>query len=344
MLLVAFGTRPEWIKIRPLINEIKGAIPYRLLFTGQHTDIVDSSLNNYEYRTLSINQTMSSNRLDSIVCSIMSDIDDHLEGVTHVMVQGDTTTVFGVALACFHRGVKVIHLEAGLRTWDNKQPYPEEFNRQAVSSIADIHLCPTKSSMKNLISEGRHHNSEVYVVGNTVLDNLRNQLPNQDYQVLVTLHRRENHKNIAEWFSVINKIAEENTDLFFVLPIHPNPNVLEHKDILTNVEVCDPLPHHYLLKHLKDSRLVITDSGGIQEEAAYFHKPCIVCREKTERLEGVNEFSWLCKTPSDLINIFNKLKNRKIDQSLPCPYGDGFASTKIKQILNGEFRHSKQVL
>lgn len=333
MLLIAFGTRPEWIKIKPLIDEIKGEIPYRLLFTGQHTDIVDSSLNNYDYSTLSINELTSSNRLDSIVCSIMLGIDEHLEGVTHVLVQGDTTTVFGVALACFHRGIKVIHLEAGLRTWDNQQPYPEEFNRQAVSSIADIHLCPTKLSMKNLVQEGRHHNSEIYVVGNTALDNLRNQLPNQDYQVLITLHRRENHKNIAEWFRVVNKLAAENTDLNFVLPIHPNPNVLKHNDILVNVEVCEPLPHHYLLKYLKDSRLVITDSGGIQEESAYFYKPCIVCREKTERLEGVNEFSWICKTPSELTSIFNQLKNHKINKLLPCPYGDGFASQKIKNIL-----------
>jgi UDP-N-acetylglucosamine 2-epimerase len=341
MLLIAFGTRPEWIKIKPLVDEISGHIPYRLLFTSQHTDIVDSSLNNYEYKSLSINQTISSNRLDSIVCSVMSDIDEHLDGITYALVQGDTTTVFGVALACFHRGIKVIHLEAGLRTWDNQQPYPEEFNRQAVASIADIHLCPTKLSMKNLIKEGRHHNSEIYMVGNTALDNLRNELPNQDFEVLITLHRRENHSNIAQWFTEINNIASQNDDLNFVLPIHPNPNVLKYRDILTNVEVCDPLPHHYLLKYLKNSRLVITDSGGIQEEAAYFHKPCIVCREKTERLEGLNEFSWLCKTPNDLGGIFDMLKNHKIDRSLLCPYGDGYASTKIKNILYDKIRYSK---
>ena len=116
MLLIAFGTRPEWLKIRPVIDAIEGKIPYRLLYTGQHTDIIDSSLANYKYNKIQITSDLSPNRLDSIVCSVMSQIDDHLDGVTHVMVQGDTTTVFAVGLACFHRGIKVIHLEAGLRT------------------------------------------------------------------------------------------------------------------------------------------------------------------------------------------------------------------------------------
>jgi UDP-N-acetylglucosamine 2-epimerase (non-hydrolysing) len=332
MLLIAFGTRPEWIKIRPVVEAIQGKIPHKLLFTGQHTDLIDEVAQEFTNITLEI-EDMCNVRLDSIVASILKQIPSDMYGATRLMVQGDTTTVFAVALAAFHRQIPIIHLEAGLRTWDNKQPYPEEFNRQSVASMASIHLCPTSLSMKNLLREERHHNSEIHVVGNTALDNLRNQLPNQDYQVLITLHRRENHKNIAEWFSVINKIAEENTDLFFVLPIHPNPNVLKHRDILTNVEVCDPLPHHYLLKHLKDSRLVITDSGGIQEEAAYFHKPCIVCREKTERLEGVGDFSWICKKPSELNGLFDQLKNTKINKSWQCPYGDGYASEKILNIL-----------
>jgi len=331
MLLIAFGTRPEWLKIRPVVDAIEGKIPYRLLFTGQHADLIDSSIKNYKYREIKITNDISPNRLDSIVCSIMSQIDDHLDGITHVMVQGDTTTVFAVGLACFHRGVKIIHLEAGLRTYDNQHPYPEEFNRQAVACMADIHLCATTLAANNLYTENKC--GKIHIVGNTVLDNLRNQLPNQNFQVLITLHRRENHPHIQEWFKVISQLAKENKELNFILPIHPNPNIIKYKYLLTDVEVVDPLPHHHLLKILKNSRIVITDSGGIQEEAAFFKKPCIVCREKTERSEGLGDFSWLCQTPERLEVLFETLLNHKIDESLECPYGDGYASEKILKIL-----------
>jgi UDP-N-acetylglucosamine 2-epimerase (non-hydrolysing) len=190
--------------------------------------------------------------------------------------------------------------------------------------------------MKNLINEGKHHSSEIYVVGNTALDNLVNQPVNEEVHILCTLHRRENHKQIRKWFKAIDLLAEQYTEFRWVLPIHPNPNVLKYKDVLKHVEVVDPLPHHYLLKILKSSRLVITDSGGIQEEAAFFKKPCIVCRNKTERQEGIGEFSWLCKRPRELTDIFHMLKDYNIDESLSCPYGDGNASEKILKILESE--------
>ena len=136
MLLIAFGTRPEWIKLKPVIDEIRNKIPFKILYTGQHIDIIDDSLKNYTYGKIEIANDISSNRLDSVVSSIMSQIDQHLEGVTHVMIQGDTTTVFAVALTCFHRGIKVIHLEAGLRTYDNQHPFPEEFNRFFIDKIS----------------------------------------------------------------------------------------------------------------------------------------------------------------------------------------------------------------
>jgi UDP-N-acetylglucosamine 2-epimerase (non-hydrolysing) len=335
MILIAFGTRPEWIKIRPVIQAIEGKIPYKLLFTGQHSSLVDEISHEFTHITLEV-EDVCDMRLDSIVVSILRQIPSDMYGATHVMVQGDTTTVFAVALAAFHRQIPIIHLEAGLRTWDNKQPYPEEFNRQAVSGMADIHLCPTKFAMKNLINEGKHHSSEIYVVGNTALDNLVNQPVNEEVHILCTLHRRENHKQIRKWFKAIDLLAEQYTEFRWVLPIHPNPNVLKYKDVLKHVEVVDPLPHHYLLKILKSSRLVITDSGGIQEEAAFFKKPCIVCRNKTERQEGIGEFSWLCKRPRELVNLFNILKDHNINESLLCPYGDGNASEKILKILESE--------
>ena len=334
MLLIAFGTRPEWLKIRPVVDTIEGQIPYRLLYTGQHTDIIDSSLESYKYDQIQITNDLSPNRLDSIVCSIMSQIDNHLDDITHVMVQGDTTTVFAVGLACFHRGIKVIHLEAGLRTYDNQHPYPEEFNRQSVSCLTDIHLCATELAANNLHVESK--GGDIHVVGNTVLDNLRGQVANEEYQVLVTLHRRENHEQIDKWFRNIDELASKNLHLNWVLPMHPNPNVVKHKHLLKNISVTKPLPHNQLLKVLKNSKLVITDSGGIQEESAFFKKPCIVCREKTERGEGLGDFSWLCQDPDQLSDLFYQLKDYKIDITLPCPYGDGYASEKILDILKEE--------
>ena len=331
MLLIAFGTRPEWIKIKPVIQAIEGKIPYKLLFTGQHSSLVDEVAREFTHITLEI-EDVCDTRLDSIVASILKQIPPDMYGATHVMVQGDTTTVFAVALAAFHRQIPIIHLEAGLRTYDKSQPYPEEFNRQAVGAMADIHLCPTQLSKKNLINEGKHH-TKTYVVGNTALDNLNNQKPIGETHVLCTLHRRENHNQIKNWFKAINFLAEQHTEYQWVLPIHPNPSVLKHRDILKDIEVVDPLPHDELLCVLKKSKIVITDSGGIQEEAAFFKKLCIVCRDKTERLEGLHEFSWLCKRPRELIDHFRVLKNHSIDKNLECPYGDGRASQKILNIL-----------
>ena len=169
MILLSFGTRPEWIKIKPLLKKFDGHIPYKLLFTGQHTDLLSDINSHGPVITLDIIE--GKNRLDSIVQSIMN-CDHVFDGVSAVLVQGDTTSAFSIALASFHRKIKVIHLEAGLRTYDKGQPYPEEFNRQAISRIADIHLCPTRTSKQYLIDEKTQ--GKIEVVGNTVLDNLVN--------------------------------------------------------------------------------------------------------------------------------------------------------------------------
>ena len=165
MMLVSFGTRPEWIKIKPVLNAIKGIIPYKLVFTGQHLDILD----NIDQPVHTVGIVNKKNRLDSIVSSLLHQ-DELFDGASSLFVQGDTTSVFGMALAAFHRGITIIHLEAGLRTYDNKHPFPEEFNRRSVSCMADIHLCPTSAAADILKSE--KVNGDIYVVGNTVLDNL----------------------------------------------------------------------------------------------------------------------------------------------------------------------------
>ena len=325
MLLIAFGTRPEWIKVRPIIDEIHGKIPYQLLYTGQHTDLVD--LKGYRPKCITVSPYLASNRLDSIVCSILGHLDGDLKGITHVLVQGDTTTAFAVALAAFHRQIKVIHLEAGLRTY-SKTPYPEEFNRRAISLIAEVHLCPTEGSRENCFSERLR--GESHVVGNTVLDSI-DPVKKEKTKILCTMHRRENIPLIPEWFAEINKLAQSNPDIEFIFPMHPNPEIQKYKHLLPNVSVVAPMSRDQLIETMCESHLVITDSGGLQEEAAFLKVPCIVCRTSTERPEGLGNFSLLCVMPEFLSKVV--ITAQKLKMEGECPYGDGNASKKILEIL-----------
>ena len=325
MLLIIFGTRPEWIKIKPILDKIKGKIPYRLVCTGQHSNLLDRSINNYQVQFLSIDT--GKNRLDSIVISILEKCEDIFQGIKYTMVQGDTTSAFAVALASFHRKIPVIHLEAGLRSWDIDNPYPEEFNRLAISSLTSIHLCPTEENKYNV----RTNHGKKYVVGNTVLDSLVDKIPTLENFVLVTLHRRENIDNISSWFHAIEKLAQENRNLEFLFPMHPNPEIQKHRHIFNTVKVVEPLSHEECIDYLARCSMVITDSGGIQEESAFLKKHCIVCRQTTERIEGEYIFSHLCYSPDHLKDIFNKTKIELIDYA--CPYGDGTSSDKILKIL-----------
>lgn len=329
MLLIAFGTRPELIKIKPVIDAIKGKIPFKLLCTGQHNSLIDSSLVDYNVSYLNIRDE-TTNRLDSIITSTLHQIDEYLEYVTHIMVQGDTTSAFAVALAAFHRKIKIIHLEAGLRSWNKDNPYPEEFNRISIGSMADIHLCPTEQCKENL-RKIKSNDSKIFVVGNTVLDNLINIQPSISNIVFVTMHRRENIRVMKEWFEAINKIAIHHPELEFIFPMHPNPEIRRHKDILTHVKIFDPLPYDKCIEYIAKCGLVITDSGGLQEESAFFKKKCIVCRKTTERTEGEYIFSQLCYEPSMLHYIFNGTTMALVDAQ--CPYGDGKSSNRILKIL-----------
>ena len=326
MILIIYGTRPEYIKVSPLFSAFKKeGISFRTLFTGQHKDIAPTA----EY---SIEIAPGNNRLDSIIASCMNIDDNIFEGVSYILVQGDTTSTVGLALAAIHRKIKVIHLEAGLRSYDKNNPYPEEYNRRIVSTLADIHLCPTENSAKNLEKEGIIDN--VFVTGNTVLDTLVGYKERCIYKpiVLVTMHRRENHEIMDKWFKEIDNLAQENPQLKFILPLHPNPNVQKHKNILKHVIVLEPLSHKDLLEILINTTLVITDSGGIQEESSFFNKKCLVCRKTTERPESIGLNTFLVKTPEKLKGLFYlHLKNYSIN--LPCPYGDGHTAFKISKIL-----------
>jgi UDP-N-acetylglucosamine 2-epimerase len=324
MILFSFGTRPEYLKIKPILNLFdEKKISYRTLFTGQHVDLL---------KNIDVDQHItiknSGNRLDSVIGSIMNNV--IWTDIDHVLVQGDTSSVLGVALSAFHNKIPVIHLEAGLRTFDKENPYPEEMNRMLVSRLADYHLCPTTMSMRNLSNEWT--DGKMSVVGNTALDNLLEWKDKCEYtdKVLITLHRRENHHWMDQWFNVINEIANKYPELEFIFPVHPNPNVRKHKDLLTakNIEVINPLDHNDLLEILVKTRLVITDSGGIQEECSFFNKICLTCRKVTERPEAIGQSTHLVKSPLQLSELFSKFV---VDYNVEgdCPFGDGHSTEKI---------------
>lgn len=324
-ILLCFGTRPEWLKIKPLI-EILDKSQYQLLFTGQHTDLLRDI--NVDY---SITIPEHDNRLDAVISACMLQFPEG--DFDSVLVQGDTASAFACALAAFNRQLKIYYLEAGLRSYNMQHPYPEEAYRQMVARIADVNLCPTLLSAQNLKNELVH--GELHVVGNSVLDNLLPYKDKCEYtnKVLVTLHRRENHHWMDKWFIQLNNLAKKYPDLEFILPIHPNPNVQKYKHLLTNINVVEPLSHPDLLEILVKCKFVISDSGGLQEEGSFFNKRVIVCRKTTERPEAIpTGHLHICNSPTDLEKLVDFI-NEKYYINVGCPYGDGKTSEKIKKIL-----------
>lgn len=324
-ILISFGTRPEWLKIKPLV-QILPREQYYLLFTGQHPDLLKDIEVDFK-----ISITDHSNRLDSIISDCLLQFPEG--DFNSVLVQGDTASAFAIALAAFNRSLKIYYMEAGLRSYSLQHPYPEEAYRQMISRISDVNFCPTELSSDNLLNE--LVNGEIFVVGNTVLDNLVDYKSQCEYgnKILVTLHRRENHFWMDQWFTEINQLAQEHPELEFILPIHPNPNVQKYKHLLTHVTVVPPMDHPELLSVLTKSRFVISDSGGLQEEGSFFNKKVIVCRTTTERPEGIETgHLYICNTPQDVRSLFNEINsNYQIDTE--CPYGDGYSSQKIAKYL-----------
>ena len=326
-ILLCFGTRPEWLKIKPLVK-LMDRSEYKLLFTGQHTDLLKDVKVDYK-----IIISENSNRLDSIISDCMLQFPNG--DFRGVLVQGDTGSVFGCGLAAFNRQMKIYYLEAGLRSGNLQHPYPEEGYRQMIARIADVNFTPTELSAQNLKDEKVH--GEVHIVGNSVLDNLvKFGKPTMLNKILITLHRRENHHWMDKWFEENEKLAIEYSDYEFIIPIHPNPNVKKHRHILKNVTVVEPLEHNDLIKILMESNLIISDSGGLQEEGSFFNKKVIVCRKTTERPEGIDTgHLHLCDSPNDLYDLFGKLiENPYISKN--CPYGEGNTSEKVLKILRDE--------
>ena len=330
-ILLCFGTRPEWIKVKPVADALKEAgIPFHTLKVKQHTTLLEDVDADWvmDIPTPTNNEVR---RLDLLVSSIGYVPQEAFNTSTHILVQGDTATALVCAMAGFHRSIPVIHLEAGLRTYDAENPYPEEIYRQMISRVASLHLCATTGNRTNIEKERVH--GRIEVVGNTVLDNLNSLKANTELgeEVLVTLHRRENHEIMDRWFVQISKLALANPHLKFTIPLHPNPSVQKHRDKLVGVNVVEPLGYPEFLARLAKSFMVISDSGGIQEECAFLGKRVLVCRTETERPESLGKTSWLVQGPESLPDRYNSIKDTEVKPSFV--FGDGLSSRRIATIL-----------
>lgn len=358
-VMLVFGTRPEAIKMCPLVNELKKRkkIETIVCVTGQHRQMLDQVLEafnvvpNYDLSIMKEKQT-----LFDITTNILNKIREVLEKEKPdvVLVHGDTSTTFVTALACYYLQIPVGHVEAGLRTYDIYSPYPEEFNRQGVSIIAKYNFAPTELSKKNLINEGKSEKN-IYVTGNTAIDALKTTVK-KDYKneilewasdsrlIILTAHRRENlGEPLKHMFKAIKRIVEEFPDIKVIYPIHMNPVVRETaNEILGNdsrIRIIEPLEVLDFHNFLARAYLILTDSGGIQEEAPSLGKPVLVMRDTTERPEGIKAGTLkLVGTQEETIyKEFKNLLTNKEEYSKMAtasnPYGDGTACIKIANIL-----------
>ena len=329
-ILICYGTRPEVIKLAPVVEELAARdIMFRTLFSGQHDELFDDVADLIPEPDIDLGIMESGQTPEDVLNRVTSQITPILcrEQPNLVIVQGDTSTAAAVAQAAFNEGISVGHVEAGLRTYDLESPWPEEQNRQLISKIALLNWAPTETAAENLRIEGV---SNVVVTGNTIIDICsRYDLPvSYGTKVLVTLHRRENFGNrMKTLFRQLDELAAKHSDLEFIFPMHPNPEVQRHRDLLRNVNVVQPLQYRLLLKLLSEARFVISDSGGIQEECAAFRKKVLVCRDKTERPEGV-EADLAKIVGTDIAGNFS-WANDSPEWEGENPYGDGKAAERI---------------
>ncbi len=358
-IMLVFGTRPEAIKMCPLVNELKARPGVRTIVcvTGQHRQMLDQVLEtfavvpDYDLSIMKEKQT-----LFDITTNILNRIKAVLEAERPdvVLVHGDTSTTFFTALACFYLQIPVGHVEAGLRTYNLYSPYPEEFNRQAVSIISRFNFAPTEVSRQNLINEGKDP-ATIYVTGNTAIDALKTTV-RPDYAhpelewaagsrlILITAHRRENlGAPMEHMFRAIRRCLDEHPDVKAIYPIHMNPVVRETADKFLGgddrIHIIEPLEVLDFHNFLARSYLILTDSGGIQEEAPSLGKPVLVMRDTTERPEGIAAGT-LKLVGTDEAVIYRNFKDLLEDEAAYAamstasnPYGDGFASKRIADIL-----------
>ena len=357
-VMVVFGTRPEAIKMCPLVNELKSrnGINTIVAVTGQHREMLDQVLNtfgvipDYDLSIMQKNQT-----LFDITVKVLEGMKKIIEECKPdiILVHGDTSTSFSTALAAYYLGVKVGHVEAGLRTYNIHSPYPEEFNRQGIGIVSEMNFAPTVTAKENLIREGKDP-STIFVTGNTVIDALKTT-HQDDYShpvidslkgkrmVLITAHRRENLDKLRSMFSAVKRVLDEHDDVRAVYPIHPNPlvrqaasEVFKDDDKLQLIEPLNVIDFHNFMSR---SYLILTDSGGVQEEAPGFGVPVLVLRDTTERPEGVAAGTLkLVGTDEDAIyREFSRLLDVKSEYEKMShainPYGDGMACDRIADII-----------
>lgn len=359
-VMLVFGTRPEAIKMCPLVIELQKRqdMNVKLCVTGQHREMLAQVLDAFK---VTPDYDLSIMKDKQTLFDVTVNILERLKGVLEtehpdvVLVHGDTSTTFVTALACFYLQIPVGHVEAGLRTYNIYSPYPEEFNRQAVSIISKFNFAPTEMSKNNLLAEGRDP-STVYVTGNTAIDALKTTVregythPELEWAegkrlIIITAHRRENlGEPMHHMFRAIRKIIDEFEDVCAIYPIHMNPSVreaaAEELGDCGRVHIIEPLEVVDFHNFLARSYMIITDSGGIQEEAPSLGKPVLVMRDTTERPEGIDAGTLkLVGTNED--TIYSAFKELLVDVQLynkmstaSNPYGDGFACKRIAEILS----------
>ena len=358
-IMVVFGTRPEAIKMCPLVKELKKrkGIETIVCVTAQHREMLDQVLDVFDVKPdIDLNIMKGGQSLFSITSDVLAMMENVLREVSPdvVLVHGDTTTAFVSAMAAFYLQIPVGHVEAGLRTYNIYSPFPEEFNRQGIGLVAKYHFAPTETAKSNLIAEGKP-GEHIVVTGNTgidalqttVVDNYSDELMEwvgDSKLILITAHRRENiGEPMRNMFRAIKRVLDENPGIKAIYPIHMNPKVREIADEVLSDEdrlkLIEPLDVFKFHNYMAKSHLILTDSGGIQEEAPSLGKPVIVMRDTTERPEGV-EAGTLVLAGTDeekIYNIFTELLTNcetydKMSRS-QNPYGDGHASERIADYL-----------
>lgn len=370
-IISVFGTRPEAIKMAPLVKELEKNENFESIVavTAQHREMLDQVLNLFDIKPkYDLNIMKQNQTLYDVTCNALKGLEEVLttEKPDMILVHGDTTTTFAASLAAYYQQIPVGHVEAGLRSNDIYSPFPEEINRKLTGSIASIHFAPTNKSRDNLLRENVDEKN-IFITGNTVIDALLDTVEKEydfhdenlnnfycknsdksDKMILVTAHRRENHgKPMEEIFKALVDIHDEFKNVKIIFPIHKNPKVREvAKRILTGkerIKVIEPMDYQPFSNLINNSDLVLTDSGGIQEEAPSLGKPVLVLRENTERPEALNAGT-VKLVGTNRENIYNIVKNLLTQKSLYDkmteainPYGDGQASKRIVQALEYYF-------
>jgi len=355
-ILIAFGTRPEAIKLIPIIKKLEknDAFDTKICITAQHREMLDNVLHEFDIKAdFDLSIMKKGQTLSYITQAILEKMDDVFLEFTPdmILVHGDTTTAFAVSLSAFYKEIPVGHIEAGLRSQNLRSPFPEEFNRRSISLMSHLHFAPTERAMQNLILEGIPEEN-IFVVGNTVIDTLlyessykalENETQGYKY-IIFTAHRRE-HTNdeINNIFKAIKNIATAYPDIKIIYPVHKTPRFFEtaHKNLdnIPNIQLCEPMNVKKFHALMRKCYFLITDSGGIQEEASFLGKPVLLLRDNTERPEAKENGS--CKIiGSNEENIFkeaslliNDIKEYEMMSQKCFSFGDGHASEKIIEIL-----------